>query len=224
MRFVCEPVLTRRKVYTLRFQLDSRRIKLEKRGIKEGKNRMSEDLKEEMKKLKEEIASMKDQLRDMSDPERRKSQGLYIDFGSPVQSYVQDVMQGVAEGIHGEIEKSIFIGPRGVRILRGEHGREEYEDKIDFSKAAEAMNALSHEHRLKILSELMKGGEYINELQQTLSEITTSTLSSHLNVLEEAGLVVQEKVRGRYLITMPGRTAYKMAIQITRFLNRRDVE
>jgi len=43
-----------------------------------------------------------------------------------------------------------------------------------------------------------------------LSEITTSTLSSHLNVLEEAGLVVQEKVRGRYLITMPGRAAYRM--------------
>jgi hypothetical protein len=37
-------------------------------------------------------------------------------------------------------------------------------------------------------------------------------------VLEETGLVVQEKVRGRYLITMPGRTAYKMAMKVTRFL------
>jgi DNA-binding HxlR family transcriptional regulator len=69
-----------------------------------------------------------------------------------------------------------------------------------------------------MLSELMSGGKYINELQDKLSEITTSTLSSHLNVLEEAGLVVQEKVRGRYLITMPGRTAYKMARQVARFL------
>jgi len=70
----------------------------------------------------------------------------------------------------------------------------------------------------------MSGGKYINELQEELSEITTSTLSSHLKVLEEAGLVVQEKVRGRYLITMPGRTAYKMARRATRFLERRNQE
>jgi len=37
-------------------------------------------------------------------------------------------------------------------------------------------------------------------------------------------LVVQEKVRGRYLITMPGRSAYKMAVRITGFLRRRDEE
>jgi DNA-binding transcriptional ArsR family regulator len=86
------------------------------------------------------------------------------------------------------------------------------------------MSALGHEHRLRILSELMVGGMYINELQEKLSEITTSTLSSHLNVLEEAGLVVQEKVRGRYLVTMPGRVAYKMARRITRFLEERDQE
>ncbi len=82
------------------------------------------------------------------------------------------------------------------------------------------MSALGQEHRLKILSELMHGGRYISELQEKLPEITTSTLSSHLDVLQEAGLVVQEKVRGRYLITMPGRAAYKMARRVTRFLER----
>lgn len=56
---------------------------------------------------------------------------------------------------------------------------------------------------IEILNELMSNGKYINKPQEKLSEITTSTLSSHLNVLEEAGLVVQEKVRGGYLITMP---------------------
>jgi DNA-binding HxlR family transcriptional regulator len=56
---------------------------------------------------------------------------------------------------------------------------------------------------IEILNELMSSGKCINELQEKLLEITTSTLSSHLNVPEEAGLVVQEKVRGRYLITMP---------------------
>jgi len=182
---------------------------------------LSEDLKEEMKKLKEEMASLKEQLRDMTEKERERRHGIHIDIGNRVQDYVEDVMEGVAEGIHGELEKSIFIGPRGVRIIRGEEpSGEEDEAEANLPKAAEVMSALGQEHRLRILKELMSGGKYINELQEKLSEITTSTLSSHLKILEEAGLVVQEKVRGRYLITMPGRVAYKMTRRVTKFLER----
>lgn len=186
---------------------------------------MSEDLKEEMKKLREEIANLKEQLRGVTEREQRRRRGIYIDVGNRVHDYVEDIMESVAEGIHGELEKSIFIGPRGVRIIRKEEpSREEDEAEVNFTKAAEVMSALGQEHRLKILKELVGGGKYINELQEKLSEITTSTLSSHLKVLEEAGLVVQEKMRGRYLITMPGRTAYKMATRITRFLERGNQE
>ena len=180
---------------------------------------MAEDVKEEMKKLKEEMAGLKEQLKNIAEPRNRRNHGFYIDIGGPVQDYVQDVMQGVAQGVHGELEKSIFIGPRGCRILKsGEPFQRDIGEKADFGKVAKLMSALGSEHRLGILNELMDGGKYVNELQEKLSEITTSTLSSHLSVLEETGLVVQEKVRGRYLITMPGRTAYKMAMKVTRFL------
>lgn len=186
---------------------------------------MSEDLKEEMKKLQEEMSVLKEELKGITERGRKKSRGIYIDVGNRVHDYVEDVMEGVAEGIHGELEKSIFIGPRGVRIhSHKERYRREDEIEASFPKVAEVMSALGHEHRLRILSELMSGGKYINEMQEKLSEITTSTLSSHLNVLEEAGLVVQEKARGRYLITMPGRTAYKMARRVTRFIERRNHE
>jgi len=180
---------------------------------------LSEDIKEELKKLKEEMAGLKEQLGEMVEKERERRHGIHIDVGNHVHDYVEDVMEGVAEGIHGELEKCIFIGPRGVRITKGEQSsREEEETQVNFNKAAEVMSALGQEHRLRILKELMSGGKYINELQEKLSEITTSTLSSHLKVLEEVGLVVQEKVRGRYLITMPGRVAYKMAGRVTRFI------
>jgi len=185
---------------------------------------LSEDLNEEMKKLKEEMADVKEQLKNVMGKERERRRGIYIDVGNRVHDYVEDMMEGVAEGIHGELEKSIFIGPRGVRILRRKEPHIRKDVEVSFPKTAEVMSALGHEHRLRILDELMSGGKYINELQEKLSEITTSTLSSHLDVLEEAGLVVQEKVRGRYLITMPGRTAYKMARRITRFVERRNQE
>lgn len=179
---------------------------------------MSEDWKEEMKRLREELASMKEQLREMSEEAREKRRGIYIDIGERVGNYVQDVMEGVAEGISGELERSVFVGPHGIRVFRRRPRPERI--RADPAKAASVMSALGHEHRLRILRELMHGGKYISELQEKLSEITSSTLSSHLDVLQEAGLVVQEKVRGRYLITIPGRMAYKMANRIAKLVER----
>ncbi len=72
-------------------------------GESEGcENRMSEDLKEEMKRLKEEMAGLKDQFRNLTGAERPERRGMYIDIGSRVSDYVEDAMQGVAEGVHGE--------------------------------------------------------------------------------------------------------------------------
>lgn len=184
---------------------------------------MSEEdnLKDEMKRLKEEMNSLKDQLHHMTDELEHRRRGIYIDVNdrlAGIGDYVTEVMQGVTEGIQGEIEKSIFIHPHKghVRILHRDHEPSEQIEKPDLNKAANMMSALGQEHRLKILSELMTGGKYISDFQTALPEITTSTLSSHLDVLQEAGLVVQERVRGRYLITIPGRMAYKMATMITR--------
>ncbi len=186
---------------------------------------MSDELKEEMKRLKEEIANLRDQIEDTTERRRRRERGIYIDVGDRINDYVADVMEGVAEGIHGELEKSIFIGPHGAKMRVFTHKEpswNEVEKEINFAKVSKVMSALGHEHRLRILHELMRRGRYMSELQEKLTEITSSTLSSHLNILEEAGLVVQEKVRGRYLITIPGRSAYKMAKRVTQFLERRN--
>ena len=200
-------------------------VKQRRMRIELSENEEPEDLREEMKKLKEELADLREQLRDVPEGKRRRRHAIQIDIGDRVHDYIADVMEGVAEGIHGEVEKSVLIGPRGVKIVKERTSdMEEEEIEVSFPRIAKVMNALSHEHRVRILSELMRGGKYINELQEKIAEITTSTLSSHLKVLEEAGLVVQEKVRGRYLITIPGRTAYKMARRVTRFTERRNRE
>ncbi|UCG45680.1 MAG: winged helix-turn-helix transcriptional regulator [Candidatus Bathyarchaeota archaeon] len=179
---------------------------------------MSEELEDELKRMKEELANMKEMLSEMSERLRKRPRGFHIDMGGKIHDYVEDVMEGVAEGISGELERSVFIGPHGIKVSRGK--REEDLAGTDPVKAASAMSALGNEHRLKILSELAYGGRYISELQEKLPEITTSTLSSHLDVLEKAGLVAQEKVRGRYLITIPGRMAHKMAKKIARVIEK----
>lgn len=88
-------------------------------------------------------------------------------------------------------------------------------------RAAALMSAMASEHRLRILTELLYGGRYASELEAVLKALSPSTISSHLKTLQESGLVVQEGDRGRYLITLPGRIALKMATRLARFLDRR---
>jgi len=75
---------------------------------------------------------------------------------------------------------------------------------------------MGNEHRVTILKELSWGGMYSSDLQESVKDIGPSTLSSHLDVLDQVGLIVQEKRRGRYLITMAGRIAIQMAAQISK--------
>jgi len=141
-----------------------------------------------------------------------------IDIGGLVNDVTESVresVEAVMEGIRGEVERSVLIGPMGVYIGRR---REEPEKAFDAAATASVLTALASEQRLRILDELSRGGKYAGELEQKLAEITASTLSSHLKVLQETGFVAQEAVRGRYLITVPGRLALQMASRIARSL------
>jgi len=132
-------------------------------------------------------------------------------LGDYIGSFVEDVMEGVSS----ELERSLFADSH----LRHRH-RERRREPLDTKGAADAMSALGNEHRVKILEEMSYGGLYSRDLQEALPEISASTLSSHLDVLQEAGLITQERRRGRYLITIPGRLAVKMAYQIADRIGR----
>jgi DNA-binding transcriptional ArsR family regulator len=150
--------------------------------------------------------------------ERPRSDPFFRDdFGERLGEYIAGFVDDVMEGVNEELERSLFSDPHFKhRRRRSKRGA------LDAKEASNIMSALGNEHRLKILGELSYGGAYAPELQEYLSEISPSTLSSHLDVLEEAGLINQERRRGRYLITMPGRLAVKMAYQISDRIIRRD--
>jgi len=204
------------KLYSIFVDYYSRNIDLNEVDFK-----LSEEWKNEMKKLREEIAGLKEQLSELTDKAKERRRGIYIDVGERVHDYVEDVMESVTEGISGELEKSVLIGPGGtLRVERRRPRLTEEEEKADPVKVAAVMSALGNEHRLKVLEQLAHGGKYISELQEKLPDIASSTLSSHLDILQDAGLVVQEKVRGRYLTTMAGRLAYNMANQIAKLTEK----
>jgi len=130
-------------------------------------------------------------------------------FGDYIGSFVEDVMEGVA----AEIETSFRFHPKD-RVERTRRYRKP--KSVDVKQAASVMSALGNENRIRILDALSSGGLYAGDLQEALQDIGASTLSSHLDVLEESGLVTQERRRGRYLITVPGRLAVNMAYEISK--------
>lgn len=132
------------------------------------------------------------------------------DFGDRLGDYIGGFVEDVMEGVTSELERNLFRGERPERE------RPTVMSEGEVQRTAAVMSALGNEHRIKILKELTWGGLYASDLQDVLKEISASTLSSHLDVLQEAGLIVQERRRGRYLITMSGRLAIKMASSIAK--------
>ena len=131
-------------------------------------------------------------------------------FGDRLGNYIGDFVEDVMEGVASELERSLFWENRVTKE------RPTVMSDSEVNHTAAIMSALGNEHRIKIMKELTWGGLYASDLQDALKEISSSTLSSHLDVLQEAGLVVQERRRGRYLITMNGRLAIKMAASIAK--------
>ncbi len=178
--------------------------------------------------LKEEVARLREEVRRISEnvPSSQKARpsesSRKVGFADSLSEYVNDVVQSVMSGISSEIERSVFVDPTGAwfdRHIARVQARSM--SAAEAERAATLVGAMASEHRLRILTELLYGGRYASEIESVLKDISPSTISNHLKILEEAGLVVQEGDRGRYLITLPGRIALKMATRLTRFLERR---
>jgi DNA-binding transcriptional ArsR family regulator len=150
------------------------------------------------------------------EPYRRTRSQRYMktDFMDELGDYIEDFVEDVMEGVTTGLEESLFLHRRPRRMP---YRKVRTVDKLaeeDAKLTADAMSALANEHRIKILDELSYGGLYASDFQERLPEISPSTLSSHLDVLEKAGFIVQERRRGRYVISMAGRLAVKMAFQL----------
>jgi DNA-binding transcriptional ArsR family regulator len=178
-------------------------------------------LKEEIEKLKEEVKRISEAVPHQEG--EKDGSATRRGFGETISDYVNDVVGSVMSGISSEIERAGFVDPTGAWFDRHiAKAQARSMSSAEAERAASLMSAMSSEHRLRILSELLYGGRYASEFETVLKDITPSTLSNHLKNLQEAGLIVQEGDRGRYLITLPGRIALRMATRLTRFLERKN--
>jgi len=174
--------------------------------------------REKIDVLKREINELKKRLDKIESAVEKERTKRGIEIRIEGFSFKNDIIEGLMNGIRGEIEKSVLISPSGIYVRPVKKRKISEKEKLDHGKIASVMRVLSNEHRLKILSALMNGGKYASDLEQKIHGISASALSSHLKILEETGLIVQESVRGRYLITMLGRVILKIINRLARLL------
>jgi len=182
---------------------------------------------DDMNSLRDELAKLRDEVHRLSQsipsqPTKPSGSSEKRGFGQSLSDYVNDVVESVMSGISSEIEKSVLVDPTGAWFDRHiSRVQSRTLSPVEAERAASLMSAMASEHRMSILTELLYGGRYASELEAVLKDISPSTISNHLKILQESGLIVQEGERGRYLITLPGRIALKMATRLGRFLERR---
>ena len=133
------------------------------------------------------------------------------ELGDYIKLVVSDAMRGANRAM-----RSVFIGPDGARIRIDENGvrvgksAAEAAKPVDPEEAERLLSPLASGERIRILQLLAEEARYHQDLME-LSGLKPGTLPHHLKQLEDAGYVTQERVRGRYLITIPGRMALKLA-------------
>ncbi|MHA2406425.1 MAG: ArsR family transcriptional regulator [Candidatus Hermodarchaeia archaeon] len=133
------------------------------------------------------------------------------ELGEYIKLVVTDAMRGANRAM-----RSVFIGPDGARLKIDEDGvavgksAAEAVRQVPAEEAERLLAPLASAERIGLLYLLAEEPRYHQDLME-LSGLKPGTLPHHLKQLEEAGYVTQERVRGRYLITIPGRMALKLA-------------
>jgi DNA-binding transcriptional ArsR family regulator len=133
------------------------------------------------------------------------------ELGEYIKTVVSDAMRGANRAM-----RSVFIGPDGARIKIDENGvavgksAAERAKQVPPAEAERLLAPLASAERIGLLYLLAEEPRYHQDLMD-LSGLKPGTLPHHLKQLEEAGYVTQERVRGRYLITIPGRMALTLA-------------
>lgn len=140
----------------------------------------------------------------------RKMGAYGVELGEYIKTVVSDAMRGANKAM-----RSVFIGPKGARVRIDDNEVSWDPEGVDATQvppedAQRLLAPLASEERIRILYLLADEPRYHQDLME-LSGLKPGTLPHHLKQLEDAGYVTQERVRGRYLITIPGRMALKLA-------------
>jgi DNA-binding transcriptional ArsR family regulator len=200
------------------------------------KDKQMDDVREQLRKLQEQMDDLRDKLRDQTHEEEEPPKGRHEPspigpefekkmeelggrvnaYGKGLGQYISMVVNDVMRGVDRTLRNTVLVGRDGRRIYihKDESDRDEetaeLAERVPPEEAERLLSPLASAERIRILYLLSDRPRYHQDLMEE-SKTAPGTLPHHLKQLEDAGYVTQERVRGRYLITIPGRMALKLA-------------
>jgi DNA-binding transcriptional ArsR family regulator len=184
------------------------------------------EIRDEFKDLRDEI----DQVKDYS-PERRKDsyderrtrrrerapiKDMGENIGRSLEHYISSILESVWDSVDQSVG-SLFQTPSSSRHGREKHHKKQERSSISeeeledfYLRGSELLSALSDQKRLRMLKELEKEPLRQSDLSDK-TDIKGGNFKHHISILKDEGLVYQEGVRERYMLTFAGREALKLA-------------
>ncbi len=190
------------------------------------------DLKDE---IREEFQDIRDELEQVKDSEPRSSRKArrrgrsrsrsrsdedWKDWGENIGTSLERYIGSILESVWDSVDQSVgslFHSSsgskrRGRKQERTEHYPSIPEKELEefYQRGAELLSALSDQKRLQMLKELEQEPLRQSDLSEK-TNIRGGNFKHHITILKDEGLVHQEGVRERYMLTFAGREALKLA-------------
>ncbi|MHA1992931.1 MAG: ArsR/SmtB family transcription factor [Candidatus Hodarchaeales archaeon] len=188
------------------------------------------ELKEE---IREEFQDIREEIEDVKGPEKRsrkkarrrtyrrsRDEEDWKDWGENIGSSLERYIGSILESVWDSVDQSVgslfhtSSTPRRRRTKRDkvDHYTSIPEEELEqfFQRGAELLSALSDQKRLQMLKELEKEPLRQSDLSEK-TNIRGGNFKHHITILKDEGLVHQEGVRERYMLTFAGREALKLA-------------
>ena len=191
---------------------------------------LKNEIREEFKDIREEIEDLKDSAakhppkrpesirlrrrRRSDDEEKEHWHDWGENIGNSIEYYIGSVLESIGESVERSVGSLFQTSPRRTKRKRT---RRKYVSSIPdneletfYERGADLLSALSDQKRLQILKELEKEPMRQSDLSEK-TNIKGGNFKHHMSILKEKGLVHQEGVRERYMLTFAGREALKLA-------------
>ncbi|MFW9779849.1 MAG: ArsR/SmtB family transcription factor [Candidatus Heimdallarchaeota archaeon] len=133
-------------------------------------------------------------------------------FGDTLERYIGGVLDSIGDTIDRSIGSLFQVSPsRRSRKYRKMHPDFVPEEELEefYNKGAAISGALADPTRLRMLKELERKALRQKDLSDR-TETRGGNFKHHITILMDEGLVRQEGVRERYLLTYAGREALKL--------------
>ncbi len=189
---------------------------------------LKEEIREEFQEIREEIEQVKDPGTRSEKKARRRERSHrrsrydedWKDWGENIGSSLERYIGSILESVWDSVDQSVgslFHGSSTPRRRRQKRAKTEYytsipEEELEefYQRGAELLSALSDQKRLQMLKELEKEPLRQSDLSEK-TNIRGGNFKHHITILKDEGLVHQEGVRERYMLTFAGREALKLA-------------